>query len=233
MNPQTRLKIARNQNVGNTRTSSSIRATKTAKSTPRIIVEEEAQCLPIYLLVFLFHKSQANPQELPIKSGEKQTPHTNTNAQKTCATRMNSSQRPSESKTKINFQMKTEFTTCTFLGSSEICLSRQLVVPLQLPLYPGLARPRAPILNHEDLPSSARELPSCQRVYTRGRSLRDFLTTVNKYKQLLFSTAVTHILPLWLTVRTIPVGSGISRTYTRIKLKPHLFGSVLNGDRDS
>jgi hypothetical protein len=74
LNPQTRLKIARNQNVGNTRTSSSIRATKTAKSTPRIIVEEEVQCLPIYLLVFLFHKSQANPQELPIKSGGKTNP---------------------------------------------------------------------------------------------------------------------------------------------------------------
>jgi hypothetical protein len=96
---------------------------------------------------------------------------------------MNSSQRQSENETKINFQMKTESTTCTFLGSSEICLSRQLGVPLELPLYSGLARPRAPILNYEDLPdlpSSARELPSCQRVYTRGRILRDFVTTVNE-----------------------------------------------------
>jgi hypothetical protein len=63
-------------------------ATKIAKSTPRIIVEEEAQCLPIYLLVFLFHKSQANPQELPIKSGGKTIPthkHKHTNTQKKLA----------------------------------------------------------------------------------------------------------------------------------------------------
>lgn len=144
--------------------------------------KKPSACQSTYLS-FCFKNPKRILRNCPSNPAEKQTPHTNTNTQKTCATRMNSSQRQSENETKINFQMKTESTTCTFLGSSEICLSRQLGVPLELPLYPGLARPRAPILNYEDLPdlpSSARELPSCQRVYTRGRILRDFVTTVNE-----------------------------------------------------
>jgi hypothetical protein len=106
--------------------------------------------------------------------------HKDTNTQKTCATRMNSSQKQSENKTKLNFQMKTESTTCTFLGSSEICLSLQLGVPLQLPLYPGLARPRAPILNYEDLPSSARELPLVRESTHADEASGNFLLQTSK-----------------------------------------------------